>query len=344
MKIRDSQPQAHAQAHAKKSKTPFKEKILITVFSLIITASVLCVAGVYLLNTSFFKNTDSGGSGDKFSDTITTPAEIKDKCVNFLVAGIDYVAGSDRGHLTDVIMVVSFDLQGDVINIFQVPRDSYAGENVTSGKINAVYGMKNSGIEGLATMINSMFNLTIDHYVTIDMDGFKRAVDKIGGVEVDVPSRIDLEGVIIEPGLQLLDGITAEKFVRERKSYATSDIKRMEMQQVFLNAMLKKVFSLSNGEVMKVAPTLISDITTDLTLSEILGFYKQLMQVDPTNGIMFHNLPFSPVNGYLSLHKRPIADMLNEFFRPYTPKIMADDLGIIELKTDYEYPVASTIS
>ncbi|MFZ2537819.1 MAG: LCP family protein [Oscillospiraceae bacterium] len=326
-----------------KTKVAKKDKVLITIFSVIITFSLLCVAGVFLLNSRFFANTENntGGNG-QLNEDIVTPAKIKDKTTNFLVCGIDYAQGSGRGKLTDVVMLVSFDIEGKNIDILQIPRDSYIGEDYPTGKINAIYGQKeNGGVQGLAQRISETFDMPIDHYVTINMDAFITVVDKIGGVEVDVPKKIVLEGTTLLPGLQTLNGKKSEIFVRERKSYANGDLGRIDMQRIFLESLLKKVFSLSNGKIVSLAPTLIKEVTTDLTISQMLGYYDHLMKVDKNKDINFHLLPVigGTHNGLsvLSIKKFPTADLLNEHFRPYSKPVLADELGIIELNKNYEY-------
>lgn len=324
-----------------KPKSSLKDKLLVTLFSIIITASVLCVVGVFLLNTSFFdKSNNVGGENvnDKINSEITTPVDVKEKQVTFLIAGIDYVEGSNRGKLTDMIMVANFDIKGKLINILRIPRDTYIGQDYTeSGKINEVYGRKEGGgIQGLANVINKNFALTIDHYATIDMDGFKSIVDAMGGVEVDVPQSFTLEGVTIEKGLQTLSGFTAEKFVRERKAYKTGDLMRIEMQNLFLKAMVEKMFTLGMKDVTKLATKVITYVTSDMTLGEMLGYYKKVTEVDRNSGINFYTVPILSAmnNGHsvLSIKRYETGDLLNSYFRPYSPKVDAEDLALIELE------------
>lgn len=327
-----------------KEKTSTKDKILITIFCIIITISLLCVAAVFLFNTRILANTenDTGGTG-QLNQNIVTPETIKDKTTNFLVCGIDYMEGTSRGKLTDVIMVVSFDIEGGNIDVLQIPRDSYIGEDYPTGKINAIYGQKtNGGISGLADRISKTFSITVDHYVTINMDAFITVVDKIGGVNIDVPQRIDLEGTTLIPGPQKLNGKQAEIFVRERKSYSNGDLGRMEMQRLFLESLLKEIFSMGKTKIVSLAPTLINEVTTDLTPAQMLGYYGKLTELDTQNDITFHMLPVIGAThdglSVLSIKKYPTADMLNEYFRPYTNSVSADNLGIIELNKDYKYP------
>ncbi len=331
----------------KKTKSSLKDRILISIFSVVITLSVLSVVGVFLFNTSFLENNEPDtGNDNKLDQDIITPNEIRDKAVNILVVGIDYTekAGSNRGKLTDMIMVANFDMAAGKINALRIPRDSYIGEDISTGKINAVYGSKSSGgIDGLAKRINKTLDLTIDHYVTVNMDGFVNIVNAIGGVEMDVPISFYLEGVKIEKGLQTLNGIQAEKVVRERYSYPTGDFGRIDMQNQFMQALIKKCFGMSKTQIVSMAPTLIKEVTTDLTLGELLGYYNELMKVDMSN-ISFHILPTNSAwkNGLAmqSIQREQTADLLNAYFRPYSDPVPAEELGILELKS--EAPPAKT--
>src|SRR5699024_10159884 len=104
-----------------------------------------------------------------------------------------------RGKLTDVIMVVQIDLETGSVSALQIPRDTWVGTNVSeTGKINAVYGL--SGIDGLAEVIYDRLLIPIDHYVTVDMDGFIAIVDAIGGVTITIDETFTLEGVTFTPG------------------------------------------------------------------------------------------------------------------------------------------------
>jgi len=335
-----------------KKKVSVPDRILTAVFSMIIVVSLVCVAGVYTLNTSFLQSREEPGEGEQVSRAqgMETPAAIRHKTVNILVAGIDYTekAGANRGKLTDMIMLVSYDIDGKNVDILQIPRDTYVGDYSPTGKINAIYGSSTSGgINGLLNKINVMFQIPIDNYVTVNMDGFVHIVDAIGGVEVDVPTSFTLEGVTIQKGPQLLDGLHAEKFVRERHAYADADLGRIRMQQLFLEALIEKVFSLSASQVASLAATLLPEVTTDFTLSDVLGLYQDMLEVDREN-IRFHMLPNAGamINGQsvLSIERYPAADMLNEYFRPYQAPVPAENLAVIELVSDYAYTPPDTAS
>lgn len=312
-----------------------KDKALVATSIVLIVVSVLVVAVAILMNTSLL----SGSLGSIHSD-LHTATEIKDKVVNFLVCGIDDWEGRDMGERTDVIMVASFDIESGAVNVLQFPRDTYIPENYATNKINAVYGAStDGGIDGLAKIIYSNFDLTLDHYVTINLDGVRDMVDAVGGVEVNVPVSFSLDGVTIQAGLQTLNGEQALQVVRERHSYANADLGRMRTQRLVIASLVSKLLSMPKSDLVGLVPTLISYVNTDLTINEALGF------VDAADGLEMSNInmitaPGQSVNAYgysyYTIYKDEMADLLNEKFRPYSDKITEESLNCVELDNNGE--------
>ena len=149
--------------------------------------------------------------------------------INILVCGID--SDIDRHQaLTDVILLLSIDVEKKNVQILQIPRDTYVGTEIPTGgtgKINAVYShaQNTTGPQALVNVIYDMLHVRIDHYATITMDGFRKAVDSIGGVKMNVPYFIEFEpGKILNAGEQTLTGEKAEWFVRYRAGYSEGDL------------------------------------------------------------------------------------------------------------------------
>lgn len=116
--------------------------------------------------------------------------------------------GHDGAYLTDTMMFMSIDTQNKRVTVVSIPRDIWV-EIPTQGeaqpfmrKINSVYqtGLfkknypavpdKYAGDQGASELIKevvgSIMGKNIDAYVAIDFDGFKKAVDTLGGVDVNV--------------------------------------------------------------------------------------------------------------------------------------------------------------
>ncbi len=316
------------------------DKILLALSIVLIGVSLGIIGYVSLLNWAPLPEVDEEGNAASISDDYKTEEENQKKVVNFLVTGIDYAEGTGRAKLTDVIMVVSYNLEEQNLNILQIPRDTYIGSEYPTGKINAVYGNANAGgVENLARVIYDRFRLPIDHYVTITMDGFVNAIDAIGGVEINVQESFTLEGVTIRPGVQTLNGTQAEKFVRERHSRG-GDIGRINAQREFLSALVKKFKNLSMGQISALAPTLMNEVTTDLTVNDVLTLAPQVLKLDTSN-MAFHMVPgegaYANNLSVWGVHKQVLADLLNEYFRPFSDPVPAEELNILEIANTTDY-------
>ncbi len=322
--------------YRKKRKLSFADRILMFFSIVLIIASVCSIGYLTLMNWKPLADDDV----TSLDASIQNSANVKKKVTNFLINGVDFAEGTGRGKLTDVTMVVSFNMENGEINVLQIPRDTYIGSEYPTGKINAVYGnASKGGVENLARVIYDRFRLPIDHYVIINMDGFKNVVDSIGGVEVDVKESFTLEGVTIKPGLQVLDGIKAEKFVRERYSRG-GDIGRINSQRDFMAALVKKLMNLSFKEITSLTPVLMKNISTDMNVKTLLTFAEKAMKLD-MNNIKFHMVAGEgvSVNGYSvwTVHKEAVAKTLNENFRPFTDPVPASELNIIEVRNTTSY-------
>lgn len=324
----------------RKKKMKRKDKVLMGVSITLIVLSALIVTAVALLNVRFFQ-----GEGESLTSNVQTPVEIKDDVVNFLVCGIDDEEGRGLGERTDVIMVVNYDIKAGKVHVLQIPRDTYV-EGVRSNKINAVYGddKYGGGINGLAEEIHQDFALTIDHYATIKMDGFKSLVDAVGGVDMNVPVSFELNGVTLQAGPQHLNGDQAEAIVRERHSYGTQDIGRLQTQRLFIASLLDKMLSMGKMDLVGLVPTLSKYITTDLTVGEMLGYADIASSLSMDNMTM-HLLPgegyqeYKGAPSYYTAHKEETAALLNQYFRPYSDDVPAEELQCIELAhtiTDFD--------
>lgn len=333
-----------AKKQNKKRKLSVLDRILLAVSVVLIGVSAGIIGYVSLMNWAPLPEVDDSGHVVSIDEGIQTNEENRGKVTNFLVTGIDYntidaSAGTARGKLTDVIMVVQLNLETQKVNILQIPRDTYVGTDVSStGKINGVYGR--SGLEGLAQVIYDRFKLPIDHYVNVIMDGFIHIVDAVGGVDINIQESFTLEGVTFTPGMNHLDGIEAEKFVRERYSRG-SDIGRLDAQRQFLSAMFKKFKSLSLDEITTLVPVVMEEVTTDLNVKTVLSLVEVMMQIDEDD-ISFFTVPgegcYAP-NGQSvwSVHLEPLAELLNENFRPFDDPVPVSELNLVELKNTTDY-------
>lgn len=122
---------------------------------------------------------------------------------------LGYGGGKHEGtFLTDTILVVHIDTRSKKVVLISVPRDLWVrvpthSGNLFSSKINSIYQwglfpkdlrdlrkdfVTNSTKEQplLAYILNQVTGLDIDGYISINFDTFVKAIDLIGGIDVDI--------------------------------------------------------------------------------------------------------------------------------------------------------------
>ena len=158
---------AHSPAPRRRKK---KGSVLKTVLiSLCCFFGVLAV-GLFGLYQRVVHSISPEGGNPTINEIINTPTEYKGDVVNVLMCGIDYEEGraysgdGSNDGMTDMIMYVNFDVANHKINMLQIPRDTYPGEEYkhgNTGKINAV-ALYNDGIGSLMELIHEQYKLPVD--------------------------------------------------------------------------------------------------------------------------------------------------------------------------------------
>jgi LCP family protein required for cell wall assembly len=129
--------------------------------------------------------------------------------------------------------------------LISIPRDSYVPiPGHGSNKINAALAI--GGPTLLVQTVEQVTGLRIDHYMGIGFGGLADVVNTVGGVQICVKTAVPADptgdsgfkGLAV--GCHNLSGTQAIAFVRDRHSFATSDLQRIQDQRAFLSALLSK--------------------------------------------------------------------------------------------------------
>ncbi|MFO7160421.1 MAG: LCP family protein [[Clostridium] cellulosi] len=266
---------------------------------------------------------------------------------NFLLCGID-----NTNSLTDVIMVANFDSKNHKLTLLQIPRDTYVSGDVPSHKYNAVYSHHDKNVSGMETLkaqIENDFGITIDHYAAVTTKGFRKIVDAVGGVDIDVPINMNYDDdeqdlhIHLKKGLQHLNGAKAEQFVRYRKGWSQGDLGRLNAQRIFLAALMQKIKSMSAWEIgTKIVPVVSApNFLTDLSGYQMLEFYNLAKDINLSDAAVY-TMPGEPFSldgvDYYSVHKDELLEILNAHFVPEGTELSIYDLKIVQMadsvKTD----------
>ena len=257
-------------------------------------------------------------------DSEGTPSSRKQQRVlNVMLLGLD------DGPRTDTMIFVQYNLDTYEVNMLQIPRDTKIVTNRPNKKINASYAYGKE--EEVFQSIKDLLGIDVNKYIVVNLDGFRRIVDEIGGVEVDVPINMYYDDpyqnlhIRLNKGRQVLDGEKAEMFVRFRKNndgtgYRDGDLGRIRVQQQFISSAIEQVFKLRN--IMRT-PTLISiavsNVKTNFEWYEILRYTPEVANLKQ-DAIHMMSLPGEAryVNGisYFLHDEEKTQALIDQYFTP----------------------------
>ncbi|MEW6223976.1 MAG: LCP family protein [Chloroflexota bacterium] len=228
-----------------------------------------------------------------------TPPTVASR-INILLTGIDS-AETRTTALTDTIMVVSINPADKSVAMVSIPRDIsnfrlYDGRTF-KGKINSfMTWVRNHPSEfdekpfpALMKEVGYLLGVPIHYFAAIDLQGFRRMIDEVGGVTVDNPRAINdplydwfdgSYGFYLDAGRVKLNGRNALAYARSRQGAGDSDFTRAARQQQLLVALRQKLTSASMitrlPDIIKVAgDTVRTNVPTD-RLEELIKLAREI--------------------------------------------------------------------
>lgn len=244
---------------------------------------------------------------------------------NILLLGIDRRSAASHlgsgSSLTDTIIVVSIDENGEQPVMVSIPRDlwiSNSTSTIPSSKVNEVYARSGQDIEYTKKAIQSVVGIPIHYYAIVGFDAFQDAIAAVDGIEVIVDEEFDdyqypVEGMEDAPniedryqhihfdaGRQVMDGDTALKYARSRHSTnpnEAGDFARARRQQKVILALKDKILSAETlfnpVKIKDLYDSYKENVTTDISLSDALVFYDKYkdVQIGEFTRIVLSNEP-----------------------------------------------------
>ena len=250
------------------------------------------IGGAYFASNSLL---EKPATENKQKDELLTA---KDKAT-IMIMGVDE-RDDDVGR-SDTLMIASIDPKTNQASLLSVPRDTRVKiKGHGFDKVNAAYAY---GKEKLSQdTVERLLGVNIDHYIIINTKSFKKIIDAIGGIDIDVPKRMHYEdpwdddgGLIIDfhPGMQHMDGAKAVTYVRYRDE--EGDLGRIRRQQDFVRACMEKIVS---PAIIPKLPVVIKEvmgsIETDLSFRQLLEFAGTLKE-SKNNGLKTDMVPGRPL-------------------------------------------------
>lgn len=222
---------------------------------------------------------------DKDFDLMTNDNLSESNIKNIALFGVDCRTTDYKGCRSDVMMVLSYDMDENNVTVTSLVRDTYVeiGDRGFD-KLNHAYAF--GGAELAIQTINRNFDLNIKDYITVDFWTVEAIIDAVGGVEIDI-SEAELPYVnqyitglnnesgtasgrlLSSAGVQKLDGRQAVAYMRVRY-VGDGDFERMQRQREVMGVALDGLKSMSLPKMLSLVNDLLTSVRTNLTKSEII--------------------------------------------------------------------------
>jgi LCP family protein required for cell wall assembly len=293
-----SPAQRQLMARISASRRARQRRALLTA-SALLSVLVLLIAGSAWGLTSYI----NGHLGRVNAGTSGTPASGP---LNIVVAGLDERSGltphqqallhvgSNQGELdTDTLMLVHVPASHRYVQVVSLPRDSWV--NIPGHGMNKINSALNlGGPQLMVQTIEQATGLTVNDYIEVNFLGFVKVIDALGGVNICLPYAVDdpYSGLHMAAGEHHVDGITALEFARDRHSFPTSDLARIQDQQQLISTALSE--GISSG--MLANPLRLERFLSaaSATVRVDQGF-NVVRVADQLRGISAHDVTFTTV-------------------------------------------------
>lgn len=199
------------------------------------------------------------------------------KPFNMMILGVDS-RGEERRSRSDTMMLAAVNPLQQKVTLLSIPRDTLA-KIPGHGRDKFNHSMFFGGPPLVKETMEKFFEIKIDHYVSVDFEGFTHLVDELGGIEVNVKRRMkyhdptDDTEIDLYPGVQRLNGEQALDYARFRKSDIgsdASDFDRMDRQQEVVRKITDEATALTSVfRVFNLMEILGEHVKMDFTEEEV---------------------------------------------------------------------------
>lgn len=245
--------------------------------------------------------------------------------INILLVGadknLDEQDADGAARRSDSMMIATLDMKNKKLKVSSLMRDMYVPiPGHGSQKLNAAYSL--GGMPLLYETIVSNFGIKADGYAEVNFDAFVEVINAVGGVEATL-TESEAENLNdtnyirrkkfrnVKVGKQVLNGYQALGYCRIRHgkwkngrypavltaSGKGDDYGRAERQRLVIQALFKKLKSMSISKWMELIDLVLPNVKTDLKEDQIYSYLLAVVQMGTTEIHQF-SLPID--NGYTS--------------------------------------------
>lgn len=269
-----------------------KRSAIIAVIALVVVLAGGGTAYAYLHSVS---GNMHQGVDDSLLGALVDPAQPEDPFY-MLLMGVDRSQAREKSEQyagdtfrSDSMILCRVDPKDLKVTMVSLHRDTLLdmGEYGYQ-KLNAAHAI--GGPAYAVKIVSEFAGVPISHYAEIDFDGFREAVDALGGVEVNVPIEIDDSnaGGHLDAGPQTLNGKQALILCRSRHSYddyGDGDRFRAANQRMVISAVAKKLLDSNVGTMTRTIKAMSKYITTDFDVTDIVNLAISMRGLDTSANV-----------------------------------------------------------
>lgn len=217
--------------------------------------------------------------------------------MNILLLGVDNRSVELESGRSDAVIICSVNLDTGAITLSSIARDTAV---VVPGyknrqRINVAFkfgskdGVIAHGAELAMKTVNRNFFTNIERYVVVNIHGLADIIEALGGVDIELTKaeakainyelfvkepmdKVEREKLLVEDGVQHLDGMEAVTYGRIRNLSGQNDLNRNGRQRVLLETLLRQVMAdgMDIGKFLTLIETALPYGETNLTMDELL--------------------------------------------------------------------------
>ena len=193
-----------------------------------------------------------------------------------LIMGVDTDGPDNMSGRSDTLMLLTINPNTEKTSIVSIPRDTYT-EIVGRGtmdKINHAYAF--GGTSMTVNSVQKLFDVPVDYYVSVNMEGMQQIVDAVGGIDV-VPSLTFSQGEysFVEGQTTHMDGPKALAYSRMRKNDPSGDYGRQHRQRQVIEATMQSVASLDSVmNYRSILGAMSTNMRTNMAFEDMMDMFN----------------------------------------------------------------------
>lgn len=287
-----------------KKKSNGKWAIFFLCELIVIVVLVMAVIRVYIKNKMALVN-----HVDNFTTRTNNEELVKQQkgYTNIALFGLDArdqtSASLESGNRSDSIIILSINNSTGDIKMVSVYRDTLlkiSDYDDFTTKVNAAYAY--GGPEMAVNTLNENLDLDIHEFVAINWTGLIKAIDAIGGIEIEIKDKeleklneyianvIETTGIysdgVFQSGKQLVNGVQATAYARIRNT-DLGDITRTERQREIISAMMKKMKKAEWSKIDKAIDASLPYVYTSIDEDGMYDLAKKVLKYNMDSNIGF---------------------------------------------------------